>query len=167
MEKSLELTNQQIAGTYNALSAKSDAKNTIYNMFRVMNRKELETIATPIVETDNMLKSILQPFHKERNDLLTKYATKDDKGNPVIKKQTENYMEYDITPENIVLLNEETEKLKAEKFKEDFEKFEAEKQKFDVILKEKQTVKLKTIKKSDLPNDLDDNIIEFIFDLIE
>lgn len=165
--KKLELTNEQILNKYIVFSEKTDIKSTNFNYFKLQNKMAIQKQALPLEETQKEVNSHVEDFQKEYHELLKKYANKDAEGEPVVKSQTNNFVQYDISPENIKKIASEAKKLQEGKYKKNFALFEKSKNAFEKILQEKQTVSLHTIKKKDLPDNLNDFILEQIYELIE
>lgn len=160
-------TNQEILDLYRVFSQKTDIKSTNYNYFKIQNKIALQKEGLPLQKIEDDVNANIKEYNDEYGELLKKYANKDDKGNPIELINNGYMISYDVTPENRKLVISESEKLKETKYKKNFTAFEKAKKDFEKILLEKQGINLHTIKRKDLPDNLDDFTLECIYDFIE
>ena len=126
------------------------------------NIKNFEAIAKDIQKKGVIEKTKeLDKYNEEKEKLLKKYAKKDDSGNYVIDKKTQEYQFEDKEKyiENANKLIEGSPKLK--------EQLDKHSEEFNKYLKDDVSVNLFTIKKDDLPVEISANQLNAIDFMIE
>lgn len=102
-----------------------------FNLAIMDNIEALASLAKTTKEENTRIVKILQPFEDERLEKAKQLANKDEKGQPIIIDSA-----YDLSPENLKILNAFNEDLKSNKYKDQFELCEVELKEFHKCLEE-------------------------------
>jgi len=162
----MKLKNSDILEFYQTLTMINGVKNTNFNFCKAQNKASLQRKANPLTETQKEVFAHIEKYNAEHTELLKKYATKDEGGNPIIKAKHGYMTIYDLTPKAETKLNAELKVLREKKYKKDFDTYEKEMKKFEAILKQEQEVEIVKFKQKDLPSDLDD-VMDVLFKYVE
>lgn len=112
----------------------------------------------------NLLEKV-NKFFEEKKELLSKYAKKDEKGEPIYSKQEDNLLKFEIDSEDE---NFKNEMLKlVDKYKEDMEAFETVMKEFSTFIEQDCDINFHKINEKDVPQDISLEQLSLIADWIK
>lgn len=156
----------EILNLYHCMCEKTYSKNTSFNYTKSYNKNKLYEIAKPLAETQHVIQSIISKYNDECHEIIKKYAKRDKDGNPQIKQKTTTAIFYDISEENLILSEKECEVLK-DKYKNEFDEYEKSIKEFEEILQQEEKVQIMLFKRKDLPQEIEEHIMDTIFNYID
>jgi hypothetical protein len=156
----LKLKKREILGIYGAMTQIGNQKADVNFAYAIAkNKKTLEPEVTALQEAGKPSEEYIA-YENERMKIATKYAQKDEKGNPVMKGNG-----LFIEPANVAGFDKESEKLN-DKHKKVIAEQEKRNKDVETLLNTEMTVELYPIKFDSVPKEITPLVVEILLPLI-
>jgi len=168
----MKITQKNAITLFQVLNNAKDKGKIIFKYFISKNTKILKEELDIYEELRKEALKIREPYDTDLRDLIVvPYAKKDNKGNPIIYNNGTFALDIDENADNLTEIKKETEaevkkisKELEEKYSKELGIYNEKLKELNIILEEEIEVKLRQIKVTDIPDDIDSKFMDIVLE---